>query len=330
MKSSPNSDELASSAELKTPTNGKKLVQARLPFKTLSGSEPPKSIGNETISTASPADDAIIPSVENSNRKRKQHSTVFPGEGIRAPKINRVENSSDDIILITTETMESSCDLSIADEVNENQLNHSESKENVCVDNNNTSAAMNEIILLDSDVENDIEQQKESKAKLSLDFNETPTENRRSKRVQDADMIKIKLPISKKAKEAAKKAKKQKKNESNENDVKQLENASDDKMKKEKPSTSQSNTDEETGNDASSIANESLDTSMLNISLTSNASNEPSTPNSKLLTPKQTPKSQRRAESEKKLLEKQREREERERLRKLEREEKGFIYELII
>lgn len=103
MKSSPRNETPLSSTGSKTPASGKKLVQARLPFKTLGGSEPPLSVTNDASETSSTATD---------NRKRKPNDDASKENGIRAAKQNRCEYKSGDIIsLETSEIMELSNDI---------------------------------------------------------------------------------------------------------------------------------------------------------------------------------------------------------------------------
>lgn len=85
MKSSPKSSEIPPSTESKTPASSKKLVQARLPFKTLGGSEPPLSIEIETSETV--LANTLTPVTDN--RKRKQ---ITDDDDIRSAKLNRCEN----------------------------------------------------------------------------------------------------------------------------------------------------------------------------------------------------------------------------------------------
>lgn len=309
MKSSPKPDETPPSTGSKTPASGRKLVQARLPFKTLSGSEPPFTPLNETAAAVG----AVVAPITNGttavseNRKRKQNTSITQEDGVRAPKINRKDDNDDDIILISTETMEASCDLTvndIKDDKNDEQFNRSsESKENICLDDDDD--AKNESITLDSDDDDAVDDTKKTpKAKQSLSFAEPKSETRKSKRISDANLIKIKLPMTKKAKEAAKKTKKQKKSESNEE--KSSESGTDDKM--DEPSTSKA--DESELDD--SVFEEDFDKSIMNISIVSNASlcDDPSTPVNQTLTPRQL---QRKADSEKKALERHNAKIERER-----------------
>lgn len=322
MKSSPKPDETPPSTGSKTPASGRKLVQARLPFKTLSGSEPPFTPPNDTTAAAIPSSDSRG-TINNENRKRKQTIALTPEDGVRAPKMNRLSkcDDNDDVILLTSEIMETSNNANDKKSGDDQFNQSSESKENVCLKNNDE----NELILLDSDDETDggkSETIKTPKAKQSLNFLEPKSETRKSKRISDANSIRIKLPMTKKEKESVKKTKKQKKTESNEE---KSESSLDDKP--DEPSTSVA--DQSTLNDSALECKEDGDTendgtldmdkSMMNSSIISNISlDDPSTPSNKL-TPKQL---KRRAESEKKMLEKQHAKLERERKLQEEKEQK--------
>lgn len=354
MKSSPKPDETPISAGSKTPASGKKLVQARLPFKTLSGSEPPLTPSTNETSTAA----IELPTTPNetkpmpASRKRKQTTTITSDE-VRAPKIKKDLNNDDDLILVSSETIETSCDLTVNDNDNDNDKNSddedrfnrsSESKENVCLEN--------EIVISDTENENvetiENDTKKTPKAKQSLSFTEPKSETRKSKRISDVNSFKIKLPPTKKAKEAAKKSKKQRKSEHKEDGSSSDDKTDSDESKKQRKTTETMDTDgpASTSKHDDSIFDDNIvdeasdfDKSQLNNSIVSNVSlcDDPKTPNNQKLTPKQL---QRKAESEKKALErqrakierdrkiqeekmqKQREREEKEEQRKREKEER--------
>lgn len=330
MKSSPRSIDMASSTGSKTPASGKKLVQARLPFKTLGGSEPPVAATNDASNTNIITANALNPD----NRKRKQNSSASKEDGIRAAKLNRCEQN-DDVCLETTEAMELSNDTPASEEKDSDAKplsRKSESKENVCVDENSADDT------IPAENANETADEDESaahspKAKQSLDFEEKRTELRKSKKASESGLITIKLPLTKKAKAAIKKGKKPKQSES---DVQTKE--------EEAPPPHTEVCDEPTKMDASlttmeedepdyneSMDDENLNDSTMNDSAVLDVSEHSSTPASHKLTPKQIEK---RVESEKKKQEKERVRIERERKlqeernkrelqKKREREEKG-------
>lgn len=350
MKSSPRNETPLSSTGSKTPASGKKLVQARLPFKTLGGSEPP---ANEPPASDTALSTANTLAPVSDNRKRKPSTTTTKDDGIRSAKMNRCElESSDDVVdLETTEAMES--DFSAGSETENGSkvmLNrNSESKENVCVDR------------IDADDATFSESSKETvdrvesancapKAKHSLEFGEDRPGPRKSKRNESS--FTIKLPISKKTKKA-KKYKKSHPSDATENettmeeeeedkpqdanmDVDAVEDTdvdADDDVDIKDVSTSIVQDDASDNEDSNNVG----DKSILNDSIISNASDQCLTP--ARMTPKQL---QRRLESEKKKQEKevarlererklqeerdqrQREKEERELQKKREREEKGM------
>lgn len=348
MKSSPKAGDTPPLTGTKTPVSGKKLVQARLPFKTLGGSEPPSTTKNDAPNAALITANASAAVTDI--RKRKQSSTTTKDDGVRASKLNRCEyESHDEIILETSEAMELSNDAPMMDEMEdevESALNRSsESKENICTDEEIADKATH------ADSRNDAVEKVESakltpKAKQSLEFEEKKPEPRRSKRTND--LIKIKLPMTKKAKIAAKRPKKQKDSTpsvqpSNEDSI--VENNPDNTDVTDVDVDMEEPTDDVTeslANESTLISDDDEDPSEsvlnkscnLNDSLLSNVSEQNATPAKLALTPKQL---QRRLESEKKKQEKdrarierelklQREKEERELQKKREREEKGKIF----
>lgn len=354
MKSSPKSNEIPLSAGSKTPASGKKLVQARLPFKTLGGSEAPFSVTNDTSDATSLAAD---------NRKRKPNDDASNENGIRAAKLNR----SDNISLETSEILELSNDFPTESETANGKkfikADHtSESKENVC-DAKHTPDKMD---LTGDDDEIDLEgETHEPKAKQSLDFERKHLETRKSKRINESSLIKIKLPMTKKAKEAKAKKKVKKHKKTTNDDAAQSEIEEDEA----KGATTEEDEDEEEDTNTERNVDVNVSTTMaeleivdhskadshdegseLNDSVVSIPSEQCSTPTNHKLTPKQM---QRRLESEKKKLEKeqarlererklqeekemrQREKEEKELQKKREREEKGIethfnIYNLFL
>lgn len=328
MKSSPKPGDVPPSTGSKTPASGKKLVQARLPFKTLGGSEPPLTPTNETSNAA--LTNTLTPVA--ANRKRKQNT--LKDDGVRAPKFNRCEpKTHDDIILETSEAMELSNETPIviydgAD--SKTALNRSsESKENVCIsddddDDDDDSADESKIVDNQNEIVEKVESTKStSKAKQSLEFDDNKPEPRKSKR---NDLIKIKLPMSKKAKVAAKKAKKQKKvdpNAQTDNEAQAEEADTVDDVDVDmgiEDQTDDVNTS--SVNECVSIEEDDVKPSenALNDSILSNASEQSLTPAKHPLTPRQL---QKRIESEKKKLEKDQAKLDREQQKKREREEKG-------
>lgn len=324
MKSSPR-NETPPSTGSKTPASGKKLVQARLPFKALGGSEPPFSVANEASETSSLAAD---------NRKRKPIDDANE-DGIRAAKQNRCEyKRGDNITLETSEIMELSNDIPAANETENDaklpKTNHtSESKENVCVGKNSPV----EIDLSDDHGENDPESAtQEPKAKQSLDFEKKHSEPRKSKRTNESSLITIKLPMTKKSKEAkAKKGKKQKKANNDDvhkekekdeatTEVATTEDEEELEREEDQPHSAEVNAstampEQEIVDRGKSSSND--EGSELNDSVVSNPPEQCSTPTANKLTPKQM---QRRLESEKKKQEKEQARLERERKLQEERE----------
>lgn len=357
MKSSPKSNEMPVSTGSKTPASGKKLVQARLPFKSLGGSVPPFSATNDTSEASSLA-------VSVDNRKRRPNDV---DDTIRAAKLNRSDcKSSDNISLEAHEIMEISCDETTENDTetgsNLVKVSHtSESKENVCV--GKRSADENDQIDVDRSETDHEDATLEPKAKQSLDFEKKSSESRKSKRTNESSLIKIKLPISKKSKDAAKKMKKQKKmtNDDIQNEMETDETEAEKPNEKAAADTNaqddqQPDTENDMEVDVSAVLTEKeaieLDKSksdddgnVLNDSVVSNPPEQCATPTNHKLTPKQN---QRRLESEKKKQEKeqarlererkqqeekemrQREKEEKELQKKREREEKGTVLPTLI
>lgn len=323
MKSSPR-NETPPSTGLKTPASGKKLVQARLPFKSLGGSEPPFSVTNDVSETSSSAAD---------NRKRKPADDNAES-GIRAAKQNRCEyKSGDNISLETNEIMELSNDIPTGTETENGskltKTNHtSESKENVCVGKNRRP---DEVDLTDDLDENDPDgAAHEPKAKQSLDFEKKHSESRKSKRLNESNLIMIKLPMTKKSK--AKKSKKQKKTTTNDDvqNEKEKDEAATTTEEEEGEEEDQPNTERHSDANISVTMDEQEivdhgksssndEGNELNDSVVSNPSEQCSTPSNHKLTPKQM---QRRLESEKKKQEKELARIERDRKLQEEREQR--------
>lgn len=317
MKSSPKSEDVANTTESKTPASAKKLVQARLPFKTLGGSEPPIDAAT-SIATASATtinNIAVTPTNARGNvsRKRKPPTTIDDSE--RAAKINRRSQSDDDILLVSSSEVEPDHDhIAVVNELNDGIQSAGcsdtvKTNEHTCNDDNSKSQT--------------------PRARRSLNIKDAqPEASNRSRRAANADHFQIKLPMPKKAKGALKKAKIPKK-ASDDMAMEVDDDEHDDKSEK----SANNEEHEQSGNSSLSSSeaqdkpelsgNESKSTDELNESVVldeSFDSTQPSTPDNRKMTPKQL---QRRAESEKKLLEKKLERDERERLKKLERDEKG-------
>lgn len=187
-----------------TPTsvNGKKLVQARLPFKTM---------GDASTVESTTAATAAVTIAEK--RKRKLSKTEAADDVERAPKLNRIDGQLVVGDLLSTEILDESVEYTITDRKSigksEVKLMKSESKENV--DNNERKRAVDaddDVLELDdssADALSDDIDVTEPKAKKCLDMN---PDARRSKRINDEKLITIKLPMTKKVKETAKKSKK--------------------------------------------------------------------------------------------------------------------------
>lgn len=304
MKSSPK----ASGPGPKTPVSGKKLVQARLPFKTLSGSEPPladsNDISDDVLATAKTQ--TPIPN----SRKRKQKSIGSKEDGVHEPKNKRLD-FEDEIALQTSEVLDDS-NASVVVDAEKNPLErNSESKENVAEKSGDNDAV-----------------QEANQDETSEDA--------------PAGLIKIKMPFKKSKK--AKKGKKHdaaasSKDEERQNQsetVEETDGAKADEIvamevdEKVETTAEQSSAPE---NDESDELNKTLNDSVM-----SDMSEQCSTPANHKLTPKQL---NRLAESAKKKKEKevarleqerkrneekeqrQREKEEKELQKKQEREEKG-------
>lgn len=321
MKSSPKINEISPSIEPKTPASAKKLVQARLPFKTLGGCEP---LSNDAPDTSSDSPNTSSPAIEN--RKRKQITTTQNDNSVRAAKVNRCEQANNDDITSfgTTESMQS--DLLVDSDTNNGTK---------ALHNKNSGSKENCKEIVDK-----VESANcNPKAKHSLEFSGEQPEPRKSKRNETSFMIK--LPINKKTK----KTKKSKMSESIdptkmevsiEEDNAENTNMDIDAIKDEDDEYSSMVHDEPSDNESSSNVG---NISILNDSIVSNSSDRCATPVK--MTPKQL---QRRNESEKKKQEKelakiererklqdekeqrQREKEERELQKKREREEKGMKY----
>lgn len=342
MKSSPKSNEMPPSTGSKTPASGKKMIQARLPFKSLGGSVPPFPSTNDTSDTP--------PSAATDHRKRKQTDDAQIDDGIRGAKLNRCGNIS----LETNEIMELSNDVpSENDAENGSKLtkaNHtSESKENVC----DVKRTADEMDLTDDCIVTDSEEAPiEPKAKQSLDFEKKPSDSRKSKR-SESSLITIKLPMPKKSKESTKKQKKHKKtsNDAVQNGSEKEEAEAEEEMNVDEAATTvtgkqhedkqpeientmevdapTTSADQEVVEHSKSSGDD--EGNVLNDSIVSNPPEKCSTPTNLKLTPKQV---QRRLESEQKKREKeqarlererklQREKEEKELQKKRERDEKG-------
>lgn len=352
MKSSPKANEVPLSTESKTPASGKKLVQARLPFKTLGGSVPPFSTTNDTSDTSSLATAAA------DNRKRRQNDD--DDDKIRAAKLNRSDfKSGGNISLEANEILEISSDVPAGNDATTGsklmKVDHtSESKENVCVVKGDADEIAENG---DRSGTDDEDATHEPKAKQSLDFEKKHTESRKSKRTSESSLIKIKLPMSKKSKELAKKHKKHKKTDDvqNEMEIDEAEEkkpdetpVTDEKTKEDKQPEAENNmevdatsvlTEQEVREQSKSNSDDD-EGNVLNDSVVSNPAEQCATPTNHKLTPKQM---QRRVESEKKKQEKeqarlererklqeekemrQREKEEKELQKKREREEKGTL-----
>lgn len=206
-----------------TPTtaNGKKLVQARLPFKTLGGASP--LLASSTIETITAATVAVT---ANEGRKRKLSTTRTPDDAERAPKLNRIDGDLVVNDLLSTEILDESVEYTMTDRKStagdggdggvggvksEVKSMKSESKENVANNERNDDDDL-QLELDESsggDLDNSIDELDdlmEPKAKKCLNMNSDIT--KRSKRTNDESLIIIKLPMTKKLKDATKKMKK--------------------------------------------------------------------------------------------------------------------------
>lgn len=368
MKSSPNveiSPATDANATKTLNTSGKKLVQARLPFKTLSDAAAAKSLESTTA--------------EN-NRKRKLSATPTVDDGLRAPKCHRKENivkndsnvQKDD--LLTSETLDSSVEFSLTEvENNRNKNNKPDTNSNDCrasvpikqdaninkknddsekesfVECELLNGEADDNVIEDDEMENTQSPKSAPKAKKCLDMSEDSKSIRKSKRSKDSNLIMIRLPLSRKAKEA-KKSKKDEAHDKSDISLKDVESSdnneisdSEKNVETEKFDSNKSfftnqtvnlndsiltNEDAEDENDdkdstiktngkekagTSGVKEVSSFNESIASSSSSTATNEHDktrTPVGQKLTPKQL---QRKAESEKKLLEKQRAKEERDR-----------------
>lgn len=307
-----------------SPTNtasGKKLIQARLPFKSLGG--------------ASPVTSVVEP---NQSESRKRKLTLTDDDGARAAKLNRksgVKNVVDEdvptIDLLATESMEASCDLNIVQKVN---------KENVFVEKKdggdevkvNGQRNGSEVDGEQSDEPISAEDSLSAsspKAKKCLDMGDgQPNGQRKSKRIkEEKEKIMIKLPMNKKqTAKKAKKADKSKLSEVTDDEEKGTDN--DTSIVEPTASSSSLDKDDDTDEDTSilDISMSSAVDSPARVSLNDSIISLTKTPTLQKLTPKQLMK---KADSEKKMLERQRAKEERERkiqeekdLRQREKDEK--------
>lgn len=326
MKSSPKSEDVANTTESKTPTSAKKLVQARLPFKSLSGCEPPNNATNNaaTISATTTTITVNTPTDPkgSTNRKRKQPAPT--DDVVRAAKINRRSQGDDDIVLVSSSIAESKGDdISVVHDQNDGIQTAGcsdtfKSIENTKIDNNPKS-----------------ERPKSKRLLNKMEAESEASSANRARRSANSDHFQIKLPMTKKAKGASKKGKVSRKLsddvpmdvDDNEIDGEKLDDTAECVVLDE-TSESLSLSGSEGHNKSELNDNDSKTTDELNESIVLDESydaDNPSTPDNRKMTPKQL---QRRADSEKKLLDRKFEREERERLKKLERDEKGNVSQL--
>lgn len=257
MKSPPSAEESSPST-----VNGRKLRQARLPFKSLTGGTP--------TAEAAAAE----------GRKRKLSAN---GEDVPAPKQNRKEIDAD---LLSSETLDSSVEYTAALK----SKSKSESKENVA------SIELDDSLSDASSLE--------PAAKRRLDLGESAKE----------ELITIKLPVGRKSKETAKKSKRFKKSAGSEEkpaEEEEPEEEAPQKDDKQKESESESEAEAEVDPNDTSVLNKSL--------MSCDEDAQLKTPNGQKMTPRQLA---RKAESEKRLQERQMAKQEREEQRKREREEK--------
>lgn len=302
MKSSPSSDEPIAIVS-KTPTSGKKLVQARLPFKILSGSEPPcEAPPCDEFPTAATPSDPNTPTTTKDHPNRKRKQSILADETERAAKINRRSSNDTDTVII---------------EANQEQNGGGESSS---VKKANKNANIN------ANISNAEEKDSKPKAKRSLNVQESQPATTRSRR-SDSEHFQIKLPIPKKSKDSRKKNKKS--NKSTVDDM-AMDVNDDEKSGSDCEVVGTDESDEKASDKSGNVvenednmdgADELNESEMLDESI--NDSFDPSTPDNLNVTPKQL---QRRAESEKKMLERKLDREERERLKKQERDEKGEFF----
>lgn len=302
-------------SETSPSTGAKKLVQARLPFKTLSD-----GLATSDESSSRPRQQQQQRSI-GENRKRKLSATN--DEDIPVAKQNRkslVKSGAEEVVpiidLLANESMEASVDMNMKPATKEKKRNSlpvigsndtEADSDDVKENSVRVLGSENEDGADDNESDDKEDASKSPKAKKCLDMNDIGGESsglRKSKRIRE-EVIKIKLPIPKKA--AAKKTKKSKKNTKNTTD------SADEFDDKNQSLLSIAESDAE-------AIDTDADTSMLDTSIISTDSpirsslNESNvslntTPLSNL-TPKQLA---RKIESEKKLMEKQLAREERER-----------------
>lgn len=208
---SPNTDNnggaKATSKATPTSVNGKRLVQARLPFKTLGG--------GPTVESVTAATAAVTP-IEKRKRKLSEAGTGTDVE--RAAKINRLDGNLVANDLLSTEILDESVEYTMTDRKSigksEVKSMKSESKENVDInerkekDDGGNEDEDDDVLELDESSgggsSDDIDLA-EPKAKKCLDMN---AGTKRSKRNNDDNLITIKLPMAKKARESTKKSKK--------------------------------------------------------------------------------------------------------------------------
>lgn len=217
---SPKTDNSGGATSIKTtPTsaNGKKLVQARLPFKILGGVS--------TVEPTTAATAAVTTFVEK--RKRKLSKTDAADDAERAPKLNRIDGSLVANDLLSTEILDESVEYTMTDRKSiggKSEVNamKSECKENV--DNNerkqvddDDDGKGNGNVDANDDDDDVLEFDESSGSGLSDDIDLAGPRakkclNMSMKRTNDENRFIIKLPMAKKAKEMSKKSKKGKKN----------------------------------------------------------------------------------------------------------------------
>lgn len=328
MKPSPNvKTSPAQNANTSNPLNtsgGKKLVQARLPFKTLT----------EPAAVKLPESSAI-----ESGRKRKYPAVPTVDDGIRAAKCHRKENiqQNDSIVikehLLTSETMDSSVEFVMAEnnidkkyDVKPNKNNDNthqncdvvklkeknqeeEEEDEIGGDNSFSLTNGKDTYPADGNLDSeDIHSPKASpKAKKCLNMSGDGPTNKKTKRSKDNNFM-IKLPMSKKSKEATRKSKRIQNLEDSENSLKEIESSDNNDTSAVENSESERELSDHTPVKVKKI--ESLNDSFVSLSSTTDELNKPQTPIGQKLTPKQL---QRKAESEKKAMEKQLAKEERDR-----------------
>lgn len=207
---SPKGDGSVTTVSLTTPTsaNGKRLVQARLPFRTAAPTP-----GAAAITTTT-----VVTSVDK--RKRKLSKTEKADDAERAAKLHRRDSDGGAVVasdLLSTEILDESVEYTMTDRKSmgksEVKLVHSESKENVDV---NERGVDEDLVELDDDsADEEVDQDlatPNAKKCLNMNGGKQP----RSKRVSDENLFTIKLPTTKKAKHSSKKSKKGKNHSSSE------------------------------------------------------------------------------------------------------------------